>query len=728
VQRPSGRKSVYLLQMKPSALKRETLKFYRDRWKNEGVRAVSGADGAHFFDFNELAEFIKNDKLGPVTPAERLELYERLVRKLFHAHSIGYSALSEGELGQSDAPVGVLGEEELEAQLEEQLQQQQQFTPPSFILYPRTQPTKPDVSEDKLRIRHERKAAKRAGAYVELIECAFPRHLPEMNHWLEDKIRKTHELSHHDLTLVRNHFGEELALYTAFMNKYSQTLFPFALLGVGMYVLCMMLPGAMTYNYTYLAPFYVVAMVVFSALLQQKWKHENQKLAYLWGVTEYEPADYVRPEFRGERVYNPVKEKYEYEYPVWKRALKKKPLSYFVISLMVLLLLVISFALYVQLQDSLENPNPAYDYAVLGLVPVRMLLGTGLNATVYGIVVMVGLLTAFQKVARWLCTMENYRTDKEFDDQWVLKMFFFIYIDGYCLFWILGLYHIPFAMYSSFEELQQVEVAGVRLFYKEDQLDVYLDQITAISFTALIVVQTLTYFLENVLPFILKSQADKANAKERIDQSPRARFLLELCDEADRGGFGLFDDWYDLTLFLSYGTVYSLLWPLAPIVNYVNNVVETRTDLTKVIEISRRPVPRKVNNIGMWEKCMGFQCYANVVQIALVAAFSSRRFDYYLEHVGLTDDFYFETHGDETHVRREVKLVISAIVTAGGFVILYMVAAIVGAQDPATRTKLARDDYRERQHNSKLSRNVGDSIYRGIAGIGGGAARALHLV
>ena len=60
----------------------------------------------------------------------------------------------------------------------------------------------------------------------------------------------------------------------------------------------------------------------------------------------------------------------------------------------------------------------------LEVLPVRVLLGTGLNATVYGIVVMVGLLTAFQKVANWLCTLENYRTDKEFQDQWVLKMFF----------------------------------------------------------------------------------------------------------------------------------------------------------------------------------------------------------------------------------------------------------------------------------------------------------------
>lgn len=260
----------------------------------------------------------------------------------------------------------------------------------------------------------------------------------------------------------------------------------------------------------------------------------------------------------------------------------------------------------------------------------------------------------------------------------------------------------------------QVSVGGVRLFYKEHQLDVYLDQITAISFTALVVVQVLTYLLENVLPFILKNGAEKTNAKERIGKSSREKYMLELCDEADRGGFGLFDDYYDVTLFLSYGTVYSLLWPLAPIVNYINNVIETRTDLTKVVEISRRPVPRKVNNIGMWEKCMGFQSYANVVQLSLVAAFSSRRFDHYLEKIGLVGDLYFETHGDETHVRREVKLVIAAIVTAVGFIILRFVRCVVGDDDPATKVKLARDDYHERERNIKLAVNPADKIKRGI--------------
>ena len=60
-----------------------------------------------------------------------------------------------------------------------------------------------------------------------------------------------------------------------------------------MYLLCIMLPGSLSYNYTYLAPFYVLAMIVFSAVLVARWKHENQQLSYLWG-TQQPPANLLR--------------------------------------------------------------------------------------------------------------------------------------------------------------------------------------------------------------------------------------------------------------------------------------------------------------------------------------------------------------------------------------------------------------------------------------------------
>ena len=58
------------------------------------------------------------------------------------------------------------------------------------------------------------------------------------------------------------------------------------------------------------------------------------------------------------------------------------------------------------------------------------MLSSGLNGILYGLIIMVGMLMAFSEVSKRLCMMENYRTEAEFQDQWIMKMFFFIYIDG----------------------------------------------------------------------------------------------------------------------------------------------------------------------------------------------------------------------------------------------------------------------------------------------------------
>ena len=45
------------------------------------------------------------------------------------------------------------------------------------------------------------------------------------------------------------------------------------------------------------------------------------------------------------------------------------------------------------------------------------------------------------------------------------------YVDGYMMFWILSLYHLPLCMYSTDEELRAISIAGVQLFHKSQQRD-----------------------------------------------------------------------------------------------------------------------------------------------------------------------------------------------------------------------------------------------------------------
>ena len=68
-------------------------------------------------------------------------------------------------------------------------------------------------------------------------------------------------------------------------------------------------------------------------------------------------------------------------------------------------------------------------------------------------------------------------------------MFFFIYVDGYAAFWILGFVHIPLLMYTPIEQLRQIKVFGWQLFYTEVQDDRYLQSLRNVCVTGFVVVQ-----------------------------------------------------------------------------------------------------------------------------------------------------------------------------------------------------------------------------------------------
>jgi len=55
-------------------------------------------------------------------------------------------------------------------------------------------------------------------------------------------------------------------------------------------------------------------------------------------------------------------------------------------------------------------------------------------------------------------------------------------------------------------------------------------------------------------------------------------------------------------LVLQYGfvTIFVAAFPLAPFFALLNNVLEMRLDAKKFLRFYRRPVPRRVKNIGVW--------------------------------------------------------------------------------------------------------------------------------
>ncbi len=87
--------------------------------------------------------------------------------------------------------------------------------------------------------------------------------------------------------------------------------------------------------------------------------------------------------------------------------------------------------------------------------------------------------------------------------------------------------------------------------------------------------------------------------------------------------YDTFWDMYDLVLYTGYASVMPLVQPLTPILFWLNNLLEVRTDIAK-IGTYQRPVPETRRDLGEWEKCLWFQLHAAVLQVSLFTVFSTQ--------------------------------------------------------------------------------------------------------
>lgn len=80
-----------------------------------------------------------------------------------------------------------------------------------------------------------------------------------------------------------------------------------------------------------------------------------------------------------------------------------------------------------------------------------------------------------------------------------------------------------------------------------------------------------------------------------------------------------------VVLFIGYIATYSVIWPLTPLMCWVNNHIELRTDLIKINRAWRRVVPRRTNGIGSWEPALGVSICAAVLVVTALASIGTRR-------------------------------------------------------------------------------------------------------
>lgn len=401
------------------------------------------------------------------------------------------------------------------------------------------------------------------------------------------------------LDTIRDYFGEKVAFYFGFLGLYTTWL---------LYLVFFSLPFFAFASYKndvdhYLVPFYGMIVCTWCTLLIEAWKRQEVSLAYKWDMLNFGTMEMTRPEYyndpltvkdfgfhskRGFVKVNPERYpamKKVAAFPKW-RTVRRQRLGYIMTFLLMILCAAISLGilatkLYLQKAWDEKKANK---------------LGGFLNGFYIMFMNMV-----WGHVGLMLTNFENNRTESEFENSLIIKTFAFQFINSYITF-----------IYTAYIKSLGLALYGIQL-NGEYVLDYCVDDNCFAELStqviSVLVTKEMSRTMKGVLKPMVKSMIGYFKAKSKLSKAasasevedPMGALRAALTLEADLPPYeGVVGEYAELAIQLGFVTLFAVAFPLAPLICFLNNMLERKTDAQKLLNYSQKPRWSGAMGIGSW--------------------------------------------------------------------------------------------------------------------------------
>ena len=403
-----------------------------------------------------------------------------------------------------------------------------------------------------------------------------------------------------EIDKLRDHFGVHIAMYFAFLNAYSKSLVPMAVTGFIFW-----LSGLANHH------MYACLVVLWAIAFVEYWHIRERMLAVRWGMTGVSSVSERNSHFTPRtKSLSPITGMEEEVFENWRRDVRF--LLCVPVTILFLVFLVSTMAAIFLFQVVVDEVYDGPAKSLVALIPT-ILFSTCIPL----------IQSAWRMAAQIMTNFENHATVHRFQSSLTSKIFGMQSVVTYGILALTAYMYLPFGEYL----INQLQVHGYldRLFafvtrdpnaFKGRIQPFHVsptglhDQLFAMSVTQ----QLMNTFTEVILP-ILWRHAEKfinkirgssrrkeleAFAKTNRDQA----FLERVQNEFDLDVYDEFTDYAEMATQLGVISLWSVLWPLAPVMSVVNNFFELRSDAFKLVVNMRRPIPRRVESIGSWSSVL----------------------------------------------------------------------------------------------------------------------------
>lgn len=394
--------------------------------------------------------------------------------------------------------------------------------------------------------------------------------------------------------LVKEYFGEKIGLYYCFLGNYTKFLLYPSFVGF----LCQLVVWGTNDYSSPVLPFFAVFMCIWSIVMLEYWKREEQLIAMRWGMLKFEQTEPDRPEFHGETIESFIDGSPMMYFP--KASYKRRiQFSFFIIMTMVLLVVGVVASIYV-IRFALQS-GPTAPYASL----VASVLNT-VQITVFNMI--------YNNVASRLTDYENHRTDTEYEDSMIVKLFAFQFINSYASFFFLAFIASHLQAPETDDDTTAKNTGQCGAPTCMTPLSINL----AIIFGTKI---TVTNAIEVLTPYMAwKSKMKKET--EGVDASklsrPERDYMLMPFDIMAES----ISSYADTAIQYGFMTLFITALPIACMFSAVSCWAKVKVNGWKMLTFYQRPAPLGAQDIGSWQAIFTLISVVSVVTNAAIVCFT----------------------------------------------------------------------------------------------------------
>lgn len=452
---------------------------------------------------------------------------------------------------------------------------------------------------------------------------------------------------------IRNYFGEKIALYFAWAGilittLWIPTIFGLACFGYGLTISFERrgnnepMPQNLTaqaelkwrlgqlYNTVSgsfdndITPYFAMLICLWGTIFLELWKRYNARLSYEWDVDQFEQNEPDRPEFFGTKLKkDPVTQQHDWFYS-WKRQMLKFCISASTLIFMICLVFISVAA--VVLYRVIVSVDYCDEISTVSCLILASILSALLNAVS---ILILGRI--YDWIALKLTEWENHRTQTQFNDALIIKLFAFSFANTYASCFYIAFFRGRFGGVFGMGEEYNDECEGGSC----------MSQLSFQVCVLMLAKPLPKFFKDIVLPFIRKlwrTRPDccrscdnkvvdgeimlKGSYNDTPDEKRSKAFLKKERYKPPLGDFTL-GEYTEKVIIYGFLMLFAASFPLAPLFALVILFVDKHIDAKRLLWLNRRPVAFIAQDLGMWYGILNFVNLIGVISNGFLIAFTS---------------------------------------------------------------------------------------------------------